>query len=927
LGFCLLFSLTSTAEPVQAQTEWRVADWFDQFSTPGAQHFFEIRNVQPGGFIYVRAEQFSGTLAALELRRNITDSPLLTGEIIADDFGGSVGTLVYEARVGGDYVLMVQSDLDETSSYTLQVGINAPQVLEGSAEVNDPEMLWFLDEVIPEGVMDTLVCEPQVQVVKTGFATTQTTIELFVLPGLPANCTLYIYADALESGMDPQINLYDPRNDLVASDDDSGIGLDATLAYTLQDPGDYTIDVLACCGTLATGDFQLTVGLEVPEVLIGSAQDTGAILIDPNFSVVPDEEPPTTLDTAKGYLEKNSEHYYQLEVDGVDPNGPLDVLYLKTRIIEGNATPLVRLYRITPSGEYELMTQSQPVEGDERGAQIISALFVINDPADKFVVGVTLVPTSSRDAITVGTYELVAGLNRPDVLDLAAPPDSSEVRREFHLKFQFDPSFTSQPNTALVEGVIPLEANGTYYQGTTFLSMIPLGGGDTLYGYLTIPGQPKVSPVIAIDTPDSLNISPDVPFSSPAFIGTNDQTIIFTLSQRAEELGLTLFAYYYPDEGETEIPDEVPYRLFLGVNEPTILEGEAYTGAFGELLTTNNPTLIDVGIELLQIVDVDQKSENFTVVAVLRAEWIDPSLIFHPADNDGSRLKRFVGDQVQEFFEENERVVWPRFVIDNQQDERDIQNQVIHVQSDGTITYEERFSATLQAPDFDFVAFPFDDQFFRIELTTVFPVEEFILQERREFRRVGTQLGEEEFRVVSDRGEVVLVDGISEYHFIMDVTRTRTFYIYRIFIPLALIIGMGWMISLFIMDADTRLTASSGNLLLLIAFNFTIGDDLPRLGYLTFMDALLMASFIIATVVFLFDVYLYFQNQAIEEAEEAFHDTLRSLTLEERKQALAKPDKPHEQMEARWRRWARLVGVVYSLSYIAALIYLWTDFL
>ena len=54
-----------------------------------------------------------------------------------------------------------------------------------------------------------------------------------------------------------------------------------------------------------------------------------------------------------------------------------------------------------------------------------------------------------------------------------------------------------------------------------------------------------------------------------------------------------------------------------------------------------------------------------------------------------------------------------------------------------------------------------------------------------------------------------------------------------------------------------RIEATSGNLLLFIAWNFAVGSDLPRLGYLTFMDVLLLTTFVLNVGIIVYNVMLY----------------------------------------------------------------------
>ena len=129
-----------------------------------------------------------------------------------------------------------------------------------------------------------------------------------------------------------------------------------------------------------------------------------------------------------------------------------------------------------------------------------------------------------------------------------------------------------------------------------------------------------------------------------------------------------------------------------------------------------------------------------------------------------------------------------------------------------------------------------------------------------EFSGLGDQLGEEEWIFDEDGIEVttkrnIIGEPASRITFGLTAHRHIEYYILRIFVPRLIIVLVSW-VTFFLKDFSKRVDISAGNLLVYVAFNFTISNDLPRLGYMTFMDTILAASFIITSLTVVLNVVL-----------------------------------------------------------------------
>ena len=423
-----------------------------------------------------------------------------------------------------------------------------------------------------------------------------------------------------------------------------------------------------------------------------------------------------------------------------------------------------------------------------------------------------------------GKFTLSVGVNAPEALTGEAKPTDRKFISEMEI---FPPLKAVQ------------EMTGTLTSGQLEQYHIrPLKGGDTIYAYAETNAEGS-APIIRLkDYGDKLLA---VGFSTGA--GDRVVTLTYRLKQDAENYTLSL-----DETGEGVSGD---FRLQVGVNAPETLSGQGQPTPGQKVL--QEPIPVQIGVKMDQITGVDQKAENFSVVVTLQMAWQDPKLAFDPATCNCKYKSLSIGDFTK--YVAAHGTIWPEFVYFNQQGRRDIQNGLVVVFSDGRAIYYERSTVTLQAPDFDFRLYPFDIQQFYIRIRQVFPDHLFVFTELPEFSGAGEQLGEEEWVIQEQWTEIDRVQTESQYSFAFTANRHLMYYVVRIFIPVLLIIIVSWF-TFFLKDYSKRVDVASANLLIFVAFNFTISDALPHLGYATVLDLVLVTTFVITGVVVIFNVWL-----------------------------------------------------------------------
>lgn len=313
-----------------------------------------------------------------------------------------------------------------------------------------------------------------------------------------------------------------------------------------------------------------------------------------------------------------------------------------------------------------------------------------------------------------------------------------------------------------------------------------------------------------------------------------------------------------------------------------------------------SPTTVKVGLFIRQITSVDQISEDFSIEAFMDWEWLDPRLAFD-AEAYGYGEKLFVNEELEALLFRNE-IWWPELEITNERGSRDTEERALAIHPDGTVLYRERFSAKIQA-DFKLSRFPFDDQEFHIYIESfIYESHDLVIVPDLDVIGFGDNLGEEEWVLekitpqINAREDVRSETGDTFSELELDLTLDRhvEFYIYRILVPLFSIITI-FCATFWLNNYEIQLTASTTGLLTLVAFDFAISESLPNLAYLTFLDTVVMVSFILAALAVVVNLLLL----RFEKQEE----------------------------HARARRWNKIALIGFPVSYILSYLLIWFVFI
>jgi neurotransmitter-gated ion-channel len=251
-------------------------------------------------------------------------------------------------------------------------------------------------------------------------------------------------------------------------------------------------------------------------------------------------------------------------------------------------------------------------------------------------------------------------------------------------------------------------------------------------------------------------------------------------------------------------------------------------------------TEISVGMWIADISSIDSAQQTLTAEVAVVLRWKDPRLI-----HSGNGVVRYPLEQI-----------WhPRVGIVNETNSVNRKMpDAVEVDPNGMVTYRQLYIGAFTQP-LRLRSFPFDRQTFHIELVAVryganeiqfVPDQDWIGHGLKRAGGIAPSITLPDWTIENWNTKSLgyaLAPGFeySGYAFEFTATRNVSHYILKVMFPLVLIVIMSWAV--FWLDpihSSAQISIAITSMLTLIAYRFATDNQLPRLPYMTRLDAFIL---------------------------------------------------------------------------------------
>ena len=274
----------------------------------------------------------------------------------------------------------------------------------------------------------------------------------------------------------------------------------------------------------------------------------------------------------------------------------------------------------------------------------------------------------------------------------------------------------------------------------------------------------------------------------------------------------------------------------------TLLLGMASAAAGQQMRMTrpargDGPTKVQVAFLVVELLEIDDVDESFSIDFFLRARWKDERLAWEQGEDS----------EISGLIYQLDEAWHPRFMLVNEKGIDRKLPEVLEVAPDGTVTYLQRFQGRLAAV-LSLKDFPSDSQRLPIRIVTGnHSREEVVLVIDQEVTGMLDTTKLSGWRISSgepviDTLRVVLADkAIARVTFYIEVEREVGYFIWTMMLPLVLIVLMAWTV--FWIDPKflpSQVGVSTASVFSMMAYRTALRLALPKVSYMTKADVFIL---------------------------------------------------------------------------------------
>ncbi len=259
-------------------------------------------------------------------------------------------------------------------------------------------------------------------------------------------------------------------------------------------------------------------------------------------------------------------------------------------------------------------------------------------------------------------------------------------------------------------------------------------------------------------------------------------------------------------------------------------------GDFNRPAPEQGPTRVTLAVFYLDVTGIHSAEQSFTANVYFEARWRDERLAHRGPAPVRKDLK----------------AVWhPRLQAVNRRNLTRTFPDVVEIGPKGDVIYRQRFWGDFSQP-LDLRDFPMDRQVYTIQVVAAGSTNEEVelVPDPEVPDGIAKVLSLPDWKVEKWNAETMPVPSLRDKQrmlslaeFSFTAKRKAGYYVYKIIIPLILIVAMSWVV--FWIDpkeGGIQIGVSMTAMLTLIAYRFAVGADLPKVSYMTRMDQFLFGA-------------------------------------------------------------------------------------